>query len=123
MGDQDEAMGFADMLMHDLGLDSVLDTPIGSETLRGVSGGQRRRVTLARGMVSGASILFCDEPTSGLSSTDAENCIKRMRYACVKFGITMFVVIHQPKPEVVELFDQLILLTSEPGRMVYQGPM
>ena len=50
--------------------------------------------------VTGANILFCDEPTSGLSSTDAEICIRLMRYSCLKRGISMFVVIHQPKPEV-----------------------
>ena len=99
------------VIAADLGLDKVLSTKIGSETVRGISGGQRRRVTLARGLVTGANILFCDEPTSGLSSTDAEVCIRLMRYGCLKRGTSMFVVIHQPKPEVARLFDDLILLT------------
>jgi ATP-binding cassette subfamily G (WHITE) protein 2 len=107
----------------DLGLDTVLNTPIGSEAVRGISGGQRRRVTLARGLVTGANILFCDEPTSGLSSTDAEICIRLMRFSCLKYATSMFVVIHQPKPELASLFDDLLLLTAEPGRVIYSGPM
>ena len=99
------------VIATDLGLDKVLSTKIGSESVRGISGGQRRPVTLARGLVTGANILFCDEPTSGLSSTDAEVCIRLMRYGCLKRGTSMFVVIHQPKPEVARLFDELMLLT------------
>eukprot|EP00965_Chrysotila_dentata_P056785 1884459-Pleurochrysis_carterae.AAC.1 len=61
------------------GLGHVKDSKIGSDQVRGISGGQRRRVTLARGIASGANILFCDEPTSGLSSTDAEICIRQLK--------------------------------------------
>ena len=51
---------------------------IGDEVVRGISGGQKRRVTLARGLVGGAQIVFADEPTSGLSATDAELCVRAM---------------------------------------------
>ena len=52
-----------DMQLADLGLAKVADTKIGDHTVRGISGGQKRRVTLAKGLVSGgASVLFCDEP-------------------------------------------------------------
>ena len=57
-------------------LATPLFRPPGPRKVRGISGGQRRRVTLARGIASHASILFADEPTSGLSATDAELCIK-----------------------------------------------
>lgn len=106
-----------------LGLGKVASTKVGSEDVRGISGGQRRRVTLCKGIVSGAYVLFCDEPTSGLSSTDAEVAIKMLKVMTKKLGISIFVVIHQPKAEVAALFDHLILLTSEPGRIVYNGPM
>jgi len=96
---------------------------IGNESIRGISGGQRRRVTLLRGLVSGANIIFADEPTSGLSSRDAEVAIEKLKLFTLKFGLSAVVVIHQPKAEVARLFDDLILLTSEPGRVVYQGPM
>ena len=69
-----------EMNLADLGLAKVADTKIGDHSVRGISGGQKRRVTLAKGLVSGANVLFCDEPTSGLSSTDAEVAVKRMKF-------------------------------------------
>jgi ATP-binding cassette subfamily G (WHITE) protein 2 len=118
-----------DFFLSILGLDEVQNTIIGGSKsgLRGISGGQRRRVTLARGAVTGAQLLFADEPTSGLSATDAETCIKMLRFLCKRLGMTCMVVIHQPRVEVAELFDQLVLLTSSPGSwggsVVYNGPM
>lgn len=112
-----------DMFLKDLGLYEVRDTYIGNEKVRGISGGQRRRVTLLRGQVSRPQVMFADEPTSGLSSTDAEACVKVMRLLAKKFGITIIVVIHQPRIEVAKLFDDLLLFTAQPGRCVYNGPM
>lgn len=112
-----------ELQLADLGLDQVADTKVGDHSVRGISGGQKRRVTLAKGIVSGARVLFCDEPTSGLSSTDAEVAVTKLKAMTKKFGISIFVVIHQPKQEVAALFDHLLLLTSEPGRAVYNGPM
>jgi len=79
-------------------------------------------VSLACGLATGAQIFFCDEPTSGLSATDAEQCVRYMRLLCKKYGVTIFVAIHQPRQEVAVLFDHLLLLTS-PGNLVYNGPM
>jgi len=115
--------GWIDMLLATFDLGSVADTMIGSAEVRGISGGQRRRVTLARGVAAQASLLFCDEPTSGLSATDAETCVKALRVVAKRFGVTCLVVIHQPRHEVALLFDTLVLLTSNPGRMAYSGPM
>lgn len=106
-----------------LGLYEVRDSRIGDEHVRGISGGQRRRLSLARGIASGARLLFCDEPTSGLSATDAELCVQYMKVIAGRYGTTIVVVIHQPRVEVAELFDHLLLLTSSPGRVVYNGPM
>jgi len=103
------------------GLETVKDTFIGDARVRGISGGQRRRVTLARGFVGGSQIVFADEPTSGLSATDAETCVRAMAGASKRIGITFVVVIHQPRVEVAEMFDHLLLLTAHPGRVVYNG--
>merc|ERR1719235_858653 len=67
------------ILLKAFGLEKVADTFIGGTKVRGISGGQRRRVTLARGVASRAKLLFCDEPTSGLSATDAELCVRSLR--------------------------------------------
>lgn len=111
--------------MKVLGLLDCRNTYVGdpAEGCRGISGGQRRRLSLARGLASGAQLIFCDEPTSGLSATDAEHCMRYMRLLAHKYSVTIFVSIHQPRREVAKLFDQLILLTSNPGRVVYQGFM
>mmetsp|Transcript_39510 Transcript_39510/g.113668 ORF Transcript_39510/g.113668 Transcript_39510/m.113668 type:complete len:657 (-) Transcript_39510:155-2125(-) len=114
---------WVETLLETFGLTAVKDSYIGGEMVRGISGGQRRRVTLARGIASHASLLFCDEPTSGLSATDAEKCIKALRAISKRLCVTCIVVIHQPRTEVAEMFDTLTLLTSEPGRMIYSGPM
>mmetsp|Transcript_149401 Transcript_149401/g.260520 ORF Transcript_149401/g.260520 Transcript_149401/m.260520 type:complete len:719 (-) Transcript_149401:24-2180(-) len=117
------------VILSVLGLTQVENTMIGGEISgkRGISGGQKRRVTLARGAISGAQLLFADEPTSGLSATDAETCIRMLRFLCKRVGLTCLVVIHQPRSEVAALFDQLILLTANPGKyggsVVYNGPM
>jgi len=113
----------ADGLLDILGLSEVKDSWIGDEHTRGISGGQKRRVSLARGLASGAQIMFCDEPTSGLSSTDAEACVRYMRLIAHQLCVTIIVVIHQPRREVARLFDHLLLMTTSPGRAVYNGPM
>jgi len=117
------AAGFVDTLLEAFGLAGVADTYIGGDSVRGISGGQRRRVTLARGVAAQASLLFCDEPTSGLSATDAELCVKALRVIAKRLNVLVFVVIHQPRMEVANVFDTLVLLTSNPGRMAFCGPM
>merc|ERR1719401_47971 len=112
-----------DLLLEAFGLGAVADTYVGGPTVRGISGGQRRRVTLARGVAAKTPLLFCDEPTSGLSATDAELCIKALRIVAKSLNVLVVVVIHQPRVEVAALFDTLVLLTSNPGRMAYFGPM
>lgn len=109
--------------LADLGLMSVKDSYIGDENVRGISGGEKRRTSLACGFAASPQVMFCDEPTSGLSATDAESCVKFMRLLAHKYRITIFVVIHQPRVEVAKLFDHLLLLTAQPGRCVFNGPM
>lgn len=105
-----------------LGLQGIRDELVGDERVRGISGGQKRRVTLARGLAGGSQIVFADEPTSGLSATDAETVTRAMAVAAKRMGVIFVAVIHAPRREVFELFDSLILLTSNPGRAVYNGP-
>ena len=111
-----------DEVLSSFGLFGVKDQIIGDAYVRGISGGQKRRTTLARGFVGGAQIMFADEPTSGLSATDAELCVRAMRSASEGKGVTFVVVIHQPRVEVCAMFDHLVLMTSNPGRAVYNGP-
>ncbi|CAK9080113.1 ABC transporter G family member 22 (ABC transporter ABCG.22), partial [Durusdinium trenchii] len=112
-----------ELRLRAVGLEGVQHEYIGSDTNRGISGGQRRRVSLACGLATGAQIFFCDEPTSGLSATDAEQCVRYMRLLCKKYNVTIILAIHQPRQEVAVLFDHLLLLTANPGDLVYNGRM
>ena len=113
---------YVEEVLSSFGLMSVKDSYIGDDKKRGISGGEKRRVRLARGFVGGSQIVFADEPTSGLSATDAEICVRVMSAASRKEGVMFVVVIHQPRVEVTAMFDHLTLMTSHPGRMVYNGP-
>lgn len=116
-------VGECERIIGDLGFSHVADVKFGGPTVRGLSGGQRRRVTLAKGVCSWPHLIFADEPTSGLSATDAELVVRALRQLVHKYNVLCMVVIHQPQPEVAALFDRLLLLTARPGRCVYNGPM
>merc|ERR1719401_2034715 len=103
-----------DLLLEAFGLGAVADSYIGGTTVRGISGGQRRRVTPARGVAAKTPLLFCDEPTSGLSATDAELCIKALRIVAKSLNVLVVVVIHQPRVEVAA-FRHARVAHVEPG--------
>jgi len=118
-----EVRRMVDVLLEEFGLAEVQNTYVGGHSVRGISGGQRKRVSIARAVAARAPILFCDEPTSGLSATDAELCVRSLSSIVKQLNVLALVVIHQPRAEVVGLFDTLVLLTSNPGRVTYHGPM
>ncbi|KNC85763.1 hypothetical protein SARC_02067 [Sphaeroforma arctica JP610] len=108
-----------DFLLKVLGLSHIANSFIGDGQTRGISGGQRRRLTLLKGLITGPGIAFLDEPTSGLSSTDSETCVRALKNLAKLTGTTFIVVIHQPKSTVFEMFDHLLLLSQ--GKAVYNG--
>ncbi|KAH8714807.1 hypothetical protein GQ44DRAFT_713405 [Phaeosphaeriaceae sp. PMI808] len=104
-----------------LGIHHIRDQKIGSEeTGRGISGGEKRRVGIACELVTSPSILFLDEPTSGLDAFNAFNVVECLVNLVKNYNRTVVVTIHQPRSNIVALFDQLILLAK--GRTVYSGP-
>ncbi|KAG1689826.1 hypothetical protein DVH05_001860 [Phytophthora capsici] len=107
-----------DEVMEELGLMKCRDTLIGGESLRGISGGERKRLSFATEILTNPSILFADEPTSGLDSFMAETVIKQLQQIA-RDGRTVLATIHQPSSEVFAIFDQLYLLSD--GSPVYQG--
>ena len=109
-----------DMLLRVLGLWHVRDSLIGGEKKRGISGGQRRRLTLAKGLVTGPSLLFGDEITSGLSATDSLLALRALRSMAAAFKMSFALVIHQPRIEVFWMFSS-VLCFSYNGHAVYQG--
>jgi len=107
------------LLLDILGLTGVKDCQVGNSLKRGISGGQRRRLTLAKGLISGPSVVFADEPTSGLSSTDSELVIAALKDICKYLSVTCILVIHQPKLSVFQMFDHLMLFSQ--GHCVYNA--
>ncbi|EOX91861.1 hypothetical protein QUC31_003329 [Theobroma cacao] len=105
-------------LIHQLGLTSSWNTYIGDAGTRGVSGGERRRVSIGVDIIHGPSLLFLDEPTSGLDSTSAYSVIEKVR-DIARSGSTVILTIHQPSSRIQLLLDHLIVLAR--GQLMYQG--
>ncbi|KAJ9151833.1 ABC-2 type transporter [Pleurostoma richardsiae] len=105
-----------------LGIYHIRDSLIGSEEGkgRGISGGEKRRVGIACELVTSPSILFLDEPTSGLDAYNAYNVIECLVTLAKDYKRTVIFTIHQPRSNIVALFDRLLLLAQ--GKTVYSGP-
>ncbi|CAN0926715.1 ABC transporter G family member 20, partial [Linum grandiflorum] len=105
-------------LIDQLGLRSAAKTVIGDEGHRGVSGGERRRVSIGIDIVHDPILLFLDEPTSGLDSTSAFMVAKVLQRIAQSGSIVMM-TIHQPSYRILGLLDRLIFLSH--GQTVYSG--
>jgi ABC-type multidrug transport system ATPase subunit len=106
-------------LIDQLGLRAAADTIIGDEGRRGVSGGERRRVSIGIDIIHDPIILFLDEPTSGLDSTSAFMVVKVLQ-RIAQSGSVVIMSIHQPSYRILGLLDRLLFLSR--GRTVYYGP-
>ncbi|KAL2607644.1 hypothetical protein R1flu_026217 [Riccia fluitans] len=104
--------------IEEVGLQDSIDTPIGNWHQRGLSGGEKRRVSIAIALLTRPRLLFLDEPTSGLDSASSFHVVSTLRNLAHD-GRTVLCSIHQPSSEVFQLFGTLCLLSS--GRQVYFG--
>ncbi len=119
--------GYSDEQLHDtvksmlteLDLYEAKDLKVGSPLNKFISGGQRKRLNIALEMVREPFVLFVDEPTSGLSSTDSENVMLLLKEQAMK-GKLIVVNIHQPSSDLFKLFDHLLVL-DKGGYPVYSG--
>ncbi|KAK9131815.1 hypothetical protein Scep_011343 [Stephania cephalantha] len=109
-----------DYILKVLGLDVCADTIVGSEMIRGVSGGQRKRVTTGEMIVGPRKTLFMDEISTGLDSSTTYQIVKCIRNFVHLMEGTVLMALLQPAPETFDLFDDVMLLSE--GHMVYQGP-
>ncbi|CAF3820922.1 unnamed protein product, partial [Adineta steineri] len=103
-------------VIEDLGLTECADTRIGTEFIRGVSGGERKRTCIGMELVLAPKILFLDEPTTGLDATTAQIVMKILKRLS-KSGRTIILSIHQPRFSIFNLFDQVVLMCK--GKIVY----
>ncbi|KAJ1769721.1 hypothetical protein IW140_005174 [Coemansia sp. RSA 1813] len=115
-----EKLQRVDDVMRQLRLSHIADTNIGGHGMRGVSGGERKRVSIGIELVTDPSILVLDEPSSGLDSSSAEMVVKLTKDMSRERNLSTLMTIHQPSAEMVAQFDKLILLAQ--GKLVYMGP-
>ncbi|TMW55219.1 hypothetical protein Poli38472_013110 [Pythium oligandrum] len=109
-----------DLCMHILGLTKCADTVVGDALLRGVSGGERKRVTIGEMIVGHQSVFLCDEISTGLDSAATFDITQSLKSFTRTLGGSVVIALLQPPPEVVELFDDVLILAE--GRLVYHGP-
>ncbi len=108
--------------LSDLGLFEIKDLKVGGVLEKTISGGQRKRVNIALELLRQPSVLFVDEPTSGLSSRDSENIMDLLRELTLQ-GKLIFVVIHQPSSDIFKLFDKLVILDVGGFQIYYGNPI
>ncbi|KAK3033865.1 hypothetical protein RJ639_032770 [Escallonia herrerae] len=109
-----------DYVLKILGLEVCADTIVGDEMLRGISGGQKKRVTTGEMMVGPAKALFMDEISTGLDSSTTFQIVNSIKQSIHILQGTALISLLQPAPETYDLFDDIILLSD--GQIVYQGP-
>ncbi|KAK8988613.1 hypothetical protein V6N11_029996 [Hibiscus sabdariffa] len=115
-----EANVNTDYILKILGLDICADTKVGNAMLRGISGGQRKRVTTGEMLVGPARALFMDEISTGLDSSTTFQIVNSLKQTVHILDGTAVISLLQPAPETYDLFDDIILLSD--GVIVYQGP-
>lgn len=118
--DKDRHM--VNIIMQALAIARVRDTFVGNNTsVRGVSGGEKKRVTVGEMMTTGTPIHCCDEISTGLDSATTFDIVKLLGIVARLTGTIKIVSLLQPSPETVALFDELILVDS--GQVIYSGPL
>ncbi|KAG2700044.1 hypothetical protein I3760_07G215100 [Carya illinoinensis] len=118
--DGPEASVETDYIIKILGLEVCADTMVGDEMLRGISGGQKKRVTTGEMLVGPARALFMDEISTGLDSSTTFQIVNSLRQSIHILNGTAVISLLQPAPETYDLFDDIIMLSD--GQIVYQGP-
>ncbi|RVW77075.1 Pleiotropic drug resistance protein 1 [Vitis vinifera] len=109
-----------DYTLKILGLEICADTMVGDEMVRGISGGQRKRVTTGEMLVGPSKALFMDEISTGLDSSTTYQIVNSLRQTVHILNGTALISLLQPAPETYDLFDDIILLSD--SRIIYQGP-
>jgi ABC transport system ATP-binding/permease protein len=111
----------AERVLLNLGLSEIRNLKVGSPLEKTISGGQRKRLNIGLELLREPTILFVDEPTSGLSSRDSENIMDLLKELTLR-GKMIFVVIHQPSSDIFKMFDTLIILDVGGFQIYYGNP-
>lgn len=118
---QVQANHMADVMMRIFGLSHVHDTKVGNDTIRGVSGGERKRVSIAEMALARSSIATWDNSTRGLDAATALEFARSLRTLADVMGVTQAMAIYQASQSIYDLFDKVLVLYE--GRQIYFGPV
>ncbi|KAI4314616.1 hypothetical protein L6164_027504 [Bauhinia variegata] len=116
---RDEKVQHAERVITELGLTQCRNSMIGGPLFRGISGGEKKRVSIGQEMLINPSLLLLDEPTSGLDSTTAQRILTTIK-KLASGGRTVITTIHQPSSRLYHMFDKVVLLSE--GCPIYNGP-
>lgn len=108
-------------LLDAFGIQGQANALVGTPIRKGISGGQKRRLSVASQLIADPRILFLDEPTSGLDSAASFEVMNYIKRIAVQHRLIVVASIHQPSTATFALFDQLMLLSG--GKTCYFGPM
>uniref|UniRef100_A0A673N9B8 Broad substrate specificity ATP-binding cassette transporter ABCG2 n=1 Tax=Sinocyclocheilus rhinocerous TaxID=307959 RepID=A0A673N9B8_9TELE len=106
-------------LISELALNKVADAKVGTQLIRGISGGERKRTSIGMELIIDPSVLFLDEPTTGLDASTAYSVLLLLKRMAGQER-TIIMSVHQPRYSIYRLFDSLTLLVN--GKQVYHGP-
>ena len=115
---EQEKMNKVNEMIKLLHLEQCENTIVGDSLSKGISGGERKRLSVGMEMITNPSIIFLDEPTSGLDTYSAYNLIKNLK-DLTNMGRTVISTIHQPSSDILRLFDDMIILNQ--GKIIYLG--
>ena len=116
---RDDKIKAAESVISELGLEKCENTVVGNTFIRGISGGERKRVSIAHELLINPSLLVLDEPTSGLDATAALRLVQKLAGLAHGKGKTVVTSIHQPSSRVFQMFDTVLLLSE--GKCLFVG--
>jgi ATP-binding cassette subfamily G (WHITE) protein 2 (SNQ2) len=109
-----------DLMLKMFNIEHTKNTIVGNPFVRGVSGGERKRVSIAETMITGASVLSWDNSTRGLDASTAVDYVRSLRVLTNIYQTTTFVSLYQASENIYDCFDKVMVIDS--GRQVYYGP-
>ncbi|KAJ5654867.1 ABC multidrug transporter [Penicillium lividum] len=108
-------------LLESMGISHTNDTKVGNEYVRGVSGGERKRVSIIECLATGGSVFCWDNSTRGLDASSALDWAKALRSMTDEYGLATIVTLYQAGNGIYNLFDKVLVLDE--GKQIYYGPM
>ena len=111
---------FKDFLLRSVGISHTADTKVGNEFVRGVSGGERKRVSIIETLCTKASVVCWDNSTRGLDASTALDFTRALRSITNEFEVSTIVTLYQAGNDIFDLFDKVLVLDE--GKQVFYGP-